>query len=168
MTAGEPSAPVPRRLAAQLLSGTPARTVLQVAGRLLAIQAQDARGARLAIRARSHGLSAADVDSALTSDRSVMVTWLNRGTLHLVRAEDYWWLHPLTAPPLRTGNARRLAEPVSDQCVRVLAAHHRAAHRDAPQARQRELVHERLALCADPGGGDPLTELRTGERPLGG
>ena len=110
MTAGEPSVPVARRLAAQLLSGTPASTVPQVAGRLLAIQAQDARGARLAIRARSHGLSAADVDSALTSDRSVVVTWLNRGTLHLVRAEDYWWLHPLTAPPLRTGNARRLAQ----------------------------------------------------------
>jgi hypothetical protein len=110
MTPGGSSAPVAHRLSAQLLSGTPASTVLQVAGRLLAIQAQDARGARLAIRARSHGLSAADVDSALTDDRSVVVTWLNRGTLHLVRAEDYWWLHPLTAPPLRTGNARRLTQ----------------------------------------------------------
>ena len=110
MTVGEPSAPVARRLAAQLLSGTPAGSVLEVAGRLLAIQAQDPRGARLAVRARSRGLSAADVDRALTDDRSVVVTWLNRGTLHLVRAEDYWWLHPLTTPPLRTGNARRLAQ----------------------------------------------------------
>src|SRR5215472_2088373 len=110
MTVEEPAAPVARRLAAQLLSGTPAGSVLEVAERLLAIQAQDPRGARLAVRARSRGLSAADVDRALTRDRSVVVTWLNRGTLHLVRAEDYWWLHPLTSPPLRTGNARRLAQ----------------------------------------------------------
>jgi Winged helix DNA-binding domain len=53
----------------------------------LAIQAPDPRGARLAIRARSAGLSASDVDSALAR-RSLIVTWLNRGTLHLVRAED--------------------------------------------------------------------------------
>jgi winged helix DNA-binding protein len=110
MAAGEASAPIAQRLSAQLLSGTSANSVLQVAGRLLAIQAQDPRGARLAIRARSHGLSAADVDRALTEERSVVVTWLNRGTLHLVRAEDYWWLHPLTAPRLLTGNARRLAQ----------------------------------------------------------
>ena len=110
MTAGGSSAPVAQRLAAQLLSGTRAGATAEVAGRLLAIQAQDPRGARLAVRARSHGLSAADVDGALTRDRSVVVTWLNRGTLHLVRAEDYWWLHPLTTPPLFTGNARRLAQ----------------------------------------------------------
>ncbi len=98
MTAGGSSGLVAQRLAAQLLSGTPARATAEVAGRLLAIQAQDPRGARLAVRARSHGLSAADVDTALTQDRSVLVTWLNRGTLHLVRAEDYWWLHPPSQP----------------------------------------------------------------------
>ena len=94
------------RCAAQLLCGDPAGSAGEVAGRLLAIQAQDARGARLAIRARSAGLSASDVDAALTR-RSLIVTWLNRGTLHLVRTEDYWWLHPLTTPQLRTGNSRR-------------------------------------------------------------
>ena len=30
--------------------------------------------------------------------------------MHLVRAEDYRWLHPLTTPQLRTGNSRRLAQ----------------------------------------------------------
>jgi len=54
-------------------------------------------------------LSASDVDAALSQRRSLIVTWLNRGTLHLVRSEDYWWLHPLTTPQLRTGNSRRLA-----------------------------------------------------------
>jgi Winged helix DNA-binding domain len=99
-----------RRLRAQLLSGAPARTVAGVTGHLLAVQAQDPRGARLAVRARTSGLLAADVDRALTADRSVVVSWLNRGTLHLVLAEDYWWLHQLTTPQLATGIARRLAQ----------------------------------------------------------
>src|SRR5215472_2229721 len=89
-----------QRLAAQLLSGPPAEGTAEVARWLLAVQAQDPRGARLAVRARSRARSAADVDAALTRDRSVVVTWLNRGTLHLVLAEDYWWLHPLTTAQL--------------------------------------------------------------------
>jgi hypothetical protein len=79
-------------------------------GHLLAVQAQDPRGARLALRARSRGLHASDVDSALTDDRSAVVSWLNRGTLHLVLASDYWWLHALTTPPLASGSLRRLAQ----------------------------------------------------------
>ncbi|MCU1452834.1 MAG: hypothetical protein JWN46_980 [Acidimicrobiales bacterium] len=78
--------------------------------RLLAVQAQDPRGLRLSIRSRAIGLTARDVDAALTERRSLLVTWLNRGTLHLVAAEDYWWLHPLTTPQLATGNARRLQQ----------------------------------------------------------
>ena len=70
----------------------------------------DHAGARLAVRARTSGLLATDVNHALTADRSVVVSWLNRGTLHLVLAEDYWWLHQLTTPQLATGNARRLAQ----------------------------------------------------------
>ncbi|MDQ6749430.1 MAG: winged helix DNA-binding domain-containing protein [Actinomycetota bacterium] len=99
-----------RRLSAQLLAGPPARDPVAVAQRLLAVQGQDPRGARLAIRARTAGLCAADVDRALTEERSLLITWLNRGTLHLVRREDYAWLHALTTPPLFTANARRLAQ----------------------------------------------------------
>jgi hypothetical protein len=98
-----------QRCAAQLLSGTPAGSAEEVTGRLLAVQAQDPRGARLTIRSRSAGLCAADVDAALASGKLV-ISWLNRGTLHLVRAEDYWWLHPLTVPQSSTGNARRLEQ----------------------------------------------------------
>ena len=101
---------IAERLTAQMLSGPPARDPVAVAGRLLAVQGQDPKGARLAVRARSTGLSAADVDRALTDERSLLITWLNRGTLHLVRSEDYPWLHALTTPPLLTGNTRRLAQ----------------------------------------------------------
>ena len=62
------------------------------------------------MRSRTTGLKAADVDRALTDDRALLVTWLNRGTLHLVCSEDYPWLHALTTPPLLKGVARRLAQ----------------------------------------------------------
>jgi hypothetical protein len=98
------------RLTAQLLAGEPARNPVEVAERLLAVQGQDPRGVRLAIRARTVGLSAVDVDRALSEQRTLVIGWLNRGTLHLVRSEDYHWLHALTAPGMLTSNARRLAQ----------------------------------------------------------
>jgi uncharacterized protein YcaQ len=101
---------IAERLTAQLLAGAPARDPVAVAERLLAVQGQDPRGARLAIRSRTQGLTAADVDRALSEERSLLITWLNRGTLHLVRSEDYPWLQALTTPPLRNDNARRLAQ----------------------------------------------------------
>src|SRR4051812_35760873 len=95
-----------RRLTAQLLAGPPAADPLAVCERLLAVQGQDPRGARLAVRARTSGVTAADVDRALTDERSLLISWLNRGTLQLVCSEDYPWLQALTPPPLRTGNGR--------------------------------------------------------------
>jgi Winged helix DNA-binding domain len=134
-----------RRLAAQLLSGPAARNPVAVAERLLAVQAQDGRGARLAVRARTEGVSAADVDRALTRERSLVVTWLNRGTLHLVRSEDLPWLHAVTTPPLRTGNARRLAQEgvPPDDADRAVAAVERALADDGPLTR--EELRERVA-----------------------
>jgi hypothetical protein len=125
------------RFAAQLLSGPAARSPEAVVDRLLAVQAQDPRGARLAIRARSQGLHASDVDRALTEDRSLLVSWLNRGTLHLVLVEDYPWLHALTAPRLATGIARRLAqEGVSAaEAERAVDAIVRTLARDGPSVR---------------------------------
>ncbi len=101
---------LPLRLRAQVLTGRRASRPEEVVDRLLAVQAQDPRGARLAIRSRAAEVTAADVDTSLTDHRSLVVSWLNRGTLHLVRAEDYWWLHPLTTPQLAAGSARRLAQ----------------------------------------------------------
>ena len=126
-----------KRLRAQLLAGTPARDPVAVAERLLAVQAQDLRGARLAIRARTQGLTARDVDRALTLDRSLVVTWLNRGTLHLVRSEDYGWLHALTTPQLLTGNARRLAQEgvPPDDANRGVAVVERALAGEGPLTR---------------------------------
>ena len=146
------------RCAAQLLGGDPAGSAEEVAWRLLAIQAQDPRGARLAVRARSAGLSASDVDSALAR-RSLVVTWLNRGTLHLVRAEDYWWLHPLTTPQMRTGNSRRLGQEgvPPDEAERAVAAVRAALDADGPLVRSQ--LRERVAAAGVRTEGQALVHI---------
>jgi hypothetical protein len=101
---------IAERLTAQALAGEPLRSPEAVAERLLAVQGQDPRGARLAVRARTEGVTAGDVDRALSEDRSLLITWLNRGTLHLVRSEDYPWLHALTTPTHFAGCRRRLQQ----------------------------------------------------------
>jgi hypothetical protein len=141
---------VTARLRAQLLTGRRSDSPEAVVERLLAVQAQDARGARLAVRSRSKGLRAADVDDALTDRRTLLVTWLNRGTLHLVGADDYWWLHPITTPQIETGNRRRLRqEGVSEkQAERGIAVVTEAVREHGPQTR-REL-RDRLVAARVP------------------
>jgi hypothetical protein len=125
-----------RRLSAQQLVGPPAENVVKVVDRLLAVQAQDLGAAKLAVRARTIGLTVADVDREL-QNRTLVVTWLNRGTLHLVRSQDYWWLQRLSTPQLAAGNARRLAqEGVSPvQAERGVAAIEAALCADGPLTR---------------------------------
>jgi len=147
------------RFAAQGLAGAPARGAVAVARRLLAVQGQDPRGARLAVRVRSEGLTAADVDRALSEERSLLITWLNRGTLHLVRSEDYPWLHALTTPPLLTSASRRLAqEGVSPDAVeRALKTIKRALASEGPLTRLQ--LRERLEAAKVPSAGQALIHL---------
>jgi hypothetical protein len=107
------------RLHAQLLVPPGADGVEHVVERLLAVQAQDTRAFRLAFRARTQGARAADVDAALSQRRTLVVSWLCRGTLHLVGAADYWWLHELTAPRMVVGNTRRLSQLGLDEPTTV-------------------------------------------------
>jgi len=98
------------RLWSQRLAGEPAADPVEATRALLAIQAQDPRAARLAVRARTCDGHASDVDRALSVDRSLVITWVNRGTLHLIASEDEPLLHALTTPQLRTTSERRLAQ----------------------------------------------------------
>jgi hypothetical protein len=133
------------RAAAQLLHRPRAAGVAEVVGRLLAVQAQDLRAARLALRARTATLTAADVDAALTDERSVVVTWLMRGTLHLVDRDDYPWLLELTAPTRQSANRRRLAKEgvTPDDAERALGIVERALADDGPLTRPQ--LAERIA-----------------------
>jgi hypothetical protein len=146
------------RLSAQLLLPPGRGTAEEVAERLLALQAQDARAFRLAVRARSDGTSASDVDAALSERRTLVVSWLFRGTLHLVRAADYWWLHTLTAPRMATGNARRLAQLGVDASTagRGLAAV-REAVTDGP--RTRDELRVAVDAAGVPTAGQALVHL---------
>jgi Winged helix DNA-binding domain len=150
---------IEERLARQGLSGPPAHSPEAVVHRLLAVQAQDPRGARLTVRSRSVGLAARDVDVALTDRRSLVVTWLNRGTLHLVTAEDYWWLHPLTTPQLAAGNRRRLSQEgvAAAQVARGVAVVIDAVRSDGPQTRAQ--LRRRLDTADVPTAGQALVHV---------
>jgi hypothetical protein len=150
---------IAERLTAQLLSGAPASDPVGVTRHLLAVQGQDQRGARLAIRARSEGLSAADVDRALSEQRSLLITWLNRGTLHLVCSEDYPWLHSLTTPPLMKGNARRLAQEgvTPAKAERGVATIERALAEEGPLTRAQ--LRERVEAVGVRTAGQALVHL---------
>ena len=99
------------RVGAQLLhrpeGGMPPGEIVR---RLCGVQAQVLSAAALALRARTTGLTAAQVDDARLRDRSVVWTWAMRGTLHLVALDDVAWLLPLVAPSFVTGARRRLAQ----------------------------------------------------------
>ena len=111
------------------------------------------------MRARSTGLTAAAVDAALTERRSLVVSWLDRGTLHLVAAEDYPWLHALTTPGLRVANDRRLrqtgvGEADAARGIRVVAEACRVA---GPQTRNQ--LRARLDAAGVPTAGQALVHV---------
>lgn len=97
--------------------------------------------------------------SAALADRSLVVSWLNRGTLHLVRAEDYWWLHLLTTGQLRAGNSRRLAQegvPPAD-AERAVTAVRAALAADGPLTRSQ--LRERVAAAGVRTEGQALVHI---------
>jgi hypothetical protein len=148
-----------RRSAAQLLdrriSGGPVAAVRA----LLAVQAQDRGAWRLALRARVEEITAADVDRALTDDRSLLVAWLNRGTLHLVCSEDYPWLWALTAPTQVVSNVRRLGQVglTPDDVERGVACVERSLADDGPLSRAQ--LRERIAALGIATEGQALVHL---------
>ena len=100
--------------------------VAAVLRRVCGIQAQDAAAARLSVRARCAGLTAADVDAEPAAVR----TWAWRGTLHLLAREDVAWAIALVAPG----------------ATRSVAARWRALGLDdAVYERARAAIRERLA-----------------------
>jgi hypothetical protein len=144
------------RAAAQGLA-RPATGPVEIVRRLLAVQAQDTRAARLALRARGRGFGAADVDAALEDGRLV-IAWLMRGTLHLVAREDHGWLLALTAGQAAATSARRLAQlgvrpHAAERAVELVGA----AVARGPQTRAE--LGTRLAAAGIPAEGQALPHL---------
>lgn len=98
------------RAAAQLLhrpAGVrdPVEAVRLAAG----IQAQDPYAARLGVRARMRGATAAAVDGA-REEGALLRAWVMRGTLHLFAAEDAAWLLPLFEERERRWSRKRVEQ----------------------------------------------------------
>ena len=63
-----------------------------------AVQAQDPFAARLGVRVRTTNVTDADVLHAIGTERTIVRTWLMRGTIHLVEAPDLRWMVRLIGP----------------------------------------------------------------------
>jgi hypothetical protein len=126
------------RAAAQLLHRpATARHPAEVARAICGAQAQDLAAGRLAFRARSSRLRAADVDRARTEERSLLRTWVMRGTMHLIATEDEAWLAPLFEQAFDGNSRRRLGQLGMDRATqdRGLREIRRALEADGPLTR---------------------------------
>jgi len=129
------------RAAAQGLGGA-ATTVVDAVRRVVGFQAQDLRACRLAVRARTSALTADDVDLAVR-ERAVVITWAMRGTLHLLAADDFWWVNGLFGPYFAArGAPRRRQLGLGDDLLDKARA---AFEEIATQPRTRAELVERLA-----------------------
>jgi hypothetical protein len=120
--------------------------VAGIAEHLGGLQAQAAPPARLAVRARTAGLTAAGVDEACAG-RAVTRTWAMRGTLHMLATTDVRWMTGLFGPIFaEKDRRRRLQLGLDDEtCERALTALASILAGSPPLARA-ELI-ERLAAA---------------------
>ncbi|MGI8564662.1 MAG: winged helix DNA-binding domain-containing protein [Candidatus Dormibacter sp.] len=110
------------RMAAQGLGARGAGDVAAAVTGCAGIQAQDLLSSRLAVRARMRHMTEAQVARACDQERSVVRTWLMRGTLHMVAAADVRWLVRLLGPTIAARFQRRRAQLGLDPalCERLL------------------------------------------------
>ncbi|MFC4853801.1 winged helix DNA-binding domain-containing protein [Actinophytocola glycyrrhizae] len=96
-----------------------ARSVVDAVRNVVALQGQDVRATRLAVRARTGGLTAGDVDGAVARGE-VVRTWAMRGTLHLVAAADLRWVTKVFGPYFRDRQRPRRGRLglTDDDCAR--------------------------------------------------
>lgn len=145
-----------QRLAPRDAGGDPASIVRAIG----AIQSQDPAAAALALRARGTGFDAGEVERARVEDRSVVRTWCQRGTIHLVPTEDVSWLLGLLGPRLlaqreRNFRAFGLDEDVYGAALRAL----RKALADGPLTRAE--IGERWEAAGVDASGNRLPHMIT-------
>jgi hypothetical protein len=126
-----------RRVAAQLLHRGGRMSPAGVVRHLVGVQAQVLSAAGLAFRARTRGLTIGSVERARIGDRSIVLTWAMRGTLHLVASEDYNLLVPLVTEPRKANSHRRLKQEgvPSDLAERAIGLIARMLEREGPLTR---------------------------------
>jgi hypothetical protein len=167
-------------MAAQLLHRPRRMAPADVVRHLLGVQAQLMSAAQMALGARTDGLTPEGVERARVDERSIVLTWAMRGTLHLLAAEDLGWLHPLVIEPKVAWSHRRLAQlgmPEREH-GRAMRAIHRMLDREGPLTRAEIMQRLRrsriraegdalgyhLPWLAASGGGVCHGPIRAGER----
>ena len=113
---------------------------------LCGVHAQLPSASALTLRPRTSGTLADEVERDRAERRELVRTWVQRGTFHLVAAEDVRWLLALLGPTLIAGGARRSAQLGLDE---------------ATYDRARRIVRHALA-------GGPLTRPELAGRLAGG
>ncbi|MGO1593562.1 MAG: winged helix DNA-binding domain-containing protein [Ancrocorticia sp.] len=104
------------RLVAQRLVGEPWETAAEAARAMMCMQGQDWAGALLSLALRTRARSVGSVREAFDAGLIVR-SWPQRGTLHVVPAEDIGWYLKLTAQPRLMGQEKRRTD-------RGITAHH--------------------------------------------
>ncbi len=119
----------------------PAQVVRDVGG----FQAQEWAAARLSVRARNPGMQAQTLEHAREQERSVVRTWAQRNTLHLLSAEDLPWMLKLFGPVFLAQSARRRAELGLDDALCQRATEQLCALLAAQGPLTRAAIFEQLA-----------------------
>jgi Winged helix DNA-binding domain len=112
-----------------------------IARAVCTVQAQSFDAARHQLRVRSTELTAGAVDRAFEEDRSVVRTWLMRGTLHLCAVDDLRWMLGVLGPNSnRLGESRRIGLGLDEAaCRRAVAVMRKVlAHGPLPRRQIRE------------------------------
>lgn len=148
-----------RRAEAQLLYRAEKLSPEAVVSHMLAVQSQERRGGPLALRARSEGFTAANVERQLAEDRSLVICWLMRGTVHMTCPDDYPWLLALTAPTVATSIKTRIRQNgISEsQSKRAVALIDKMLREEGPL--DRPAIKERLLGTSIPIEGYALAHL---------
>ncbi len=112
-------------------------TVSQLLRDICGVQAQDPSAAALAVRARSKGLVAADVEQTRVGERSIVRSWCMRGTLHLLATHDLHWLLSLHGPEFVHKSQRRYEElGLSEEiCAKAIGLIHKFLLSEGPLTR---------------------------------
>lgn len=106
-----------QRLARQHIAPPPFAHPAEAVAWMGVMQGQDYSGAKWSVGLRLSDATDAQIEAALT-EKSILRTWLLRGTLFLVAAADLGWIRSLVAPRLLSGQTRRYKELELDEATR--------------------------------------------------
>jgi len=109
-----PTEIVRERLHNQQLTHTKFKKPVEIISCLGAVQGQDYYGAKWAVGLRLPGSTDAEIEQSI-AEKTIFRTWLMRGTLHLVAAEDIRWMLELLAPRIIKSNTRRYRDLELDE-----------------------------------------------------